>query len=154
VPNVRIDTQYAGPLFTKDIRKTFRENVRDGLDELAQEGAKAVAERIPVGPGRHERHLRDSIVGGTRGFTGRQWAVTAAIRNDLSPTLPGRRGYATYIETGVRSGSGKGGRVLSADRKAVRASGGFQGVHAFARGASVVRAGIKAALANLTKGLE
>jgi hypothetical protein len=154
VPNVRIDSKVAGPIFTKDIRKTFRENVRDGLDDLAKEGAQAVAERIPVGPGRHGEHLRDSIVGGTRALQGKQWAVTAAIRNDLSPTLPNRRGYATWIETGVRKGTGKGGRVSSADRRAAREAGGFRGVRAFARGATVMRQGIKRALSNLTKGLE
>lgn len=151
MPVIKVDWEKHGPLFTKDIRKTVRENIRAAMDELAQEGETAIRELTPVGPGRHEMHLRDSIIGRTRALKGKKWAVTAVVSPTINQTLPNYRGYATYIETGVRRGTGKYGRITSSDRAG---RGTFRGARMFSRGVARMRGRIKAALADLTKGLE
>ncbi len=44
--------EYSGPLFTKDIKATFRQNARDLLSEMAADGAGLVQQNLTPGRGR------------------------------------------------------------------------------------------------------
>lgn len=161
---LRVDVQHSGKFFTEDIKKTIRENVRDGLAEWAKETETVVRELTPVGEGRHGEHLQDSIHGRVRSLQGKLWAVTAVVTPTIHLRLPRFRGYATYIETGVRQGSAvykkgvmagmRSGKITYRDVAAVRRGTGYQGAGMFRRGGSIMRDRAKDRLTNITKGLE
>lgn len=82
----RVRIEFEGPFFKKDPRKTFRQNVRDFMDEVAELGEAQVqaemrrgqASRQPmrgVEPDRVSGHVR----GRTKSLKGRRWAVTAVV---------------------------------------------------------------------------
>ena len=160
---VRYDIDLSGPFFTKDVKKTVRENMRAALMATAEQGRDIVKSLIPVGPSRNG-HLRDHIVAVDKSQTGTPWHLTAVVKSTLHLTMPGHRGYATYIETGVRKGtatyrSGRragqlSGKITSADVRRVRAAGGFRGYYMFRTARSAMARSNKLLRANYTKGLE
>lgn len=71
-----------GPFFTKDPRKTFRQNARVMLQAIAEEGEAAVKARAPYYTGRSgdpNAHIRDFIRGRVVSLRGKPWALTAVV---------------------------------------------------------------------------
>ena len=159
---VRYDIDLSGPFFTKDVKKTVRENMRVALMATAEQGRDIVKSLTPVGPARGG-HLRDHIVAVNKSQTGTPWHLTAVVKSTMNLTMPGFKGYTAYVETGVRRGSAvyrsgrmagqRSGKVTSADITAVRSGGGFSGRHMFRAAIAGMRRANKPLRANYTKGL-
>jgi len=143
---IKLDAKTTGPLFTKDVRRTVRENARSWLDTVAEQGEGYVRENTPVLTGR----LRDAIHGRTRSLAGKKWQLTAVVTSTVNQQMPRFRGYTTYIETGVWKGSGPRGRATKEDR----ANRDYRGARMFRKAAARLRSSIRTHLLNLTKGLE
>lgn len=79
---VRTEVELKGPFFTKDVRKTFRQNARVMLEAIAVEGEAAVKARAPYYTGRGgdpNAHIRDHIRGRVKSLRGKPWALTAVV---------------------------------------------------------------------------
>lgn len=163
---MRLDA-ITGPFLSKSpgaIKETVRDNMRRALTETADEGRDIVQAAIPLGPGTSGGHLRDDITSSMQSLTGNRWSLTAVVRSSNAQRMPSRRGYTTYIETGVRAGTAtyksglrmgeRTGRVTAADRKAVRSGLGFKGYGAFRKAFGVMRAATKLLQADYARGLE
>lgn len=75
-----------GPFFRKDPQKTFRKNVRDFLDEVAELGEAEVQAAMRAGQGnrREMRGIKPARVSGhvrgrTSSLSGKRWALTAVV---------------------------------------------------------------------------
>jgi hypothetical protein len=76
----------SGPFFTKDPKKTFRQNVRDMMDQLAAAGESDVRAQMQAGEG-SRKPLRgispDRVSGHVRGrvdsLAGKRWALNAVV---------------------------------------------------------------------------
>lgn len=156
-----------GPFLTKSpaaIKETVRQNMRRALMATAEEARDVAKAAIPLGPGTSGGHLRNDIVASDKSLNGNHWALTAVARSVNRERMPGHRGYATYIESGVRAGSAtyksgiragmRSGKVLASDKAAVRGGAGFKGYGAFRKAYSVIRSATKLLRADYTKGLE
>lgn len=76
----------SGPLFAKDPAKTFRQNVRDLMDAVVEQGERDVVAQLRAGeaarrpmrgisPDRVSGHVR----GRTSNLAGRRWAVSGVV---------------------------------------------------------------------------
>jgi hypothetical protein len=74
-----------GPFFTKDPKKTFRQNVRVMMDALAREGEADARARMRVGENRREPiralgdRVSDHVKGRTSSLSAKRWQVTATV---------------------------------------------------------------------------
>lgn len=76
-----------GPFFTKDPAKTFRQNIRVLMDELAEAGESDVKAqlrsgeggRFPLGGGIRPGRVSGHVVGRTSNLSGKRWQVTAVV---------------------------------------------------------------------------
>jgi hypothetical protein len=79
---VKTEVELDGPFFTVDPGKRFRQNARDMLQAVADEGQRAVQARAPYYTGTKgdpTAHIRDDIVGRTKSLSGKPWALTAVV---------------------------------------------------------------------------
>lgn len=123
---MRLKVEFTGPFFTKDIKRTMRQNGQAMLRGMAAEGESAV--KAQLGAQGSVKRL-GGVVGQMQSLTGKRWDVTMAI-------------HSTYKYPWANAGSGeyKGGKL----------EGRY---HAFRRVASALRRSAKIARADLTKGL-
>jgi hypothetical protein len=132
-----LSVEYSGPLFKNDVRKTFRQNARDLVSAIAEDGEGLVKAELTVGNGRLTGRYADAVQGRIRSLSGKKWALTAVVTSTRHLEMPNFRGYGTFLETGRR------GKVQST----------FRGLWVYKRVASLLRRRSKAARADLTKGL-
>jgi hypothetical protein len=104
----------SGPFFRRDPVKTFRQNLRTMMDELAQEAAATAQAAYPIGPSGAGRR---GIVGRTKNLRGQRWAVTAVVtRAHVYPWRHPKPPGAQY-----RGGTtGKPARAFSRARSSLR----------------------------------
>lgn len=130
----KVEVDLTGPFFTADVAKTLRENMRQALEGLAEEGERLVKSQFPVYTGRG----RAGVVGRVKSLDGRPWFLTAVVSQQY--VYPwgkhGLRGFAGRSQAEYRGGK------LEAQRKMFR------------RTATAMRRSVKILRANLTKGLE
>ena len=132
-----LSVEYTGPLFTKDVRKTFRANARDLVTAIAEDGEGLVKAELTVGHGRLTGRYADAVEGRARSLAGKKWALTAVVSSTRHLEMPNFRGFGTFLESGAR------GKVQST----------FRGLWVYKRVASLLRRRSKAARADLVKGL-
>jgi hypothetical protein len=72
-PKLQVDL--SGPLFSRDVKKTVRQNIRRMLEGLAEEGERLARSAWPVLTGAG----RDHTEGRVRSLTGKPWFLTAVI---------------------------------------------------------------------------
>lgn len=137
---------YSGPLFEKDVTKTFRGNARTLVLAIAKDGERMVREGIPrssVAP-----HYADFVVGTAGALPGKgkdKWALTAAVRGSLHLTAKGYKGYGRVLETNEL--------VTRKSRSGTAYTFTGRGLWIYRRVGNALRRGSKAARADLTKGL-
>lgn len=136
-----------GPFFTQDPAKTVRENIRDMLEALAEQGERDVKDHFPIGapPDPHPGLGREGVVGRVESITGRRWQLHAVISQQAVYPWGARRGAT--IRSGKRQVANsavaqyRGGKL---ERK----------LHMFSRTASRIRSLRAVTGANLTRGIE
>lgn len=102
--SMKVKAETSGPFFTKDPRKTFRQNARVMLEAIAEEGEKAVQARAPYytgDKGDPNAHIRDFIRGRVRSLKGKPWALTAVVSSlfHMFNTQGGKHyGYGRKLE--------------------------------------------------------
>jgi hypothetical protein len=77
----------SGPFFTKDPKKTFRQNVRDMMDQLAEAGESDVKAQLQAGAGSRAvishgvspDRVSEHVVGRTKSISMKRWALTAVV---------------------------------------------------------------------------
>ncbi len=76
----------SGPFFTRDPAKTFRQNIRDFMDEVADVGADDVRAQLRAGEDRRApihgvspSRVSAYVQGRTSSLRGKRWAVTAVV---------------------------------------------------------------------------
>lgn len=129
--------EYSGPFFEKDIRKTFRQNARDLVSAIAEDGEAMVKADLTPGHGRLTGDYAEAVQGRVKSLSGKKWALTAVVTSTRHLQMPGYRGYGKFLETGI-----KGQRQTR-----------FRGYWVYRRVANALKRGSKAARADLTKGL-
>lgn len=78
---LRVD--FKGPFFERDPVKTFRANIRDFMDAVAEEGERDVRNQIQAAPMRFSTgHTAAHVRGRTRSLAGKRWQVTAVVGMD------------------------------------------------------------------------
>ena len=118
---VRYDIDISGPFFTKDVRKTVRENMRAALLATVAEGRDIVKQQLTPGHGYLTGALSDHIQASNKSLTGQPWALSAVVRSTVNQTMPGHKGYATKIEgkygmfRNARSAMNRAGKLIKAD---------------------------------------
>jgi hypothetical protein len=90
----------SGPFFRRDPVRTWRENVRDFMDEIAKTGEAEVKAQLRSGEGRRApirgvtpARVSGHVVGRTSSLSGKRWAATAVI----SVRPPGDRRQAIAV---------------------------------------------------------
>jgi hypothetical protein len=129
--------EYSGPIFERDIRKTFRQNARDLVQAMADDGARMVKENLTPGHGRATGQYADAVEGRVKSLKGKKWALSAVVTSTRHLQMPGFRGYGIFLETGV-----KGSRKTA-----------FRGLFVYRRVGQALKRSAKAAYVDLTKGL-
>jgi hypothetical protein len=76
----------SGPFFRKDPVKTFRQNVRELMDQIAVAGESDVKAQMATGQGSRAvmnmvdpNRVAAHVVGRTKSLGGKRWAVTAVV---------------------------------------------------------------------------
>ena len=113
-----IIVSHSGPAFERDPARTFRQNVRDMMDEIAEWGEADVQRRIAaIGPlGIRTGRTRSRYVGRTHALIGKRWAVTAVV----SPSTEGLgRSEAIGVMAAASAIEGRH-RVIRASARALR----------------------------------
>lgn len=128
--------EYSGPFFEKDIRKTFRQNARTLVLQIAEDAEKLIEGELNQHRGPDAPHIADHIEARAQALTGKKWALTAVASSQLHLQLPGHKGYATVLETGDRQGRAWG-----------------RALWVFRRVGSAIKRTSRTARADLTKGL-
>lgn len=128
---------YSGPIFEKDVKKTFRQNARVMLLQVAEDGEQLVRSELSAHRGAEAPHISDHIEGRVKSLSGKPWQLTSVVTSQLHMTLPGHKGYMTFLETGM-----KGARQTT-----------FRGLYVFRRVGSAIKRTRRAQQADLTKGL-
>jgi hypothetical protein len=72
-PKLQVDL--TGPLFTRDVKKTVRQNIRRMLQGLVEEGERLAQSIWPVLTGAG----RDNTEGRVRSLTGKPWFLTGVV---------------------------------------------------------------------------
>jgi hypothetical protein len=81
----RVD--FSGPFFQRDPARTIRDNIRDLMAALAEEGERDVRGQIEQRAGSMPNWTgwtRDHVKGRTASLSGKRWAVTAVVSADSS----------------------------------------------------------------------
>lgn len=84
---IKTTIDLSGPFFSRDPRKTFRENVRVLMDAVAAEGERDVRSALQSGEGRRRpvsagvlpARVSAHAIGRTSSISGKRWAVTAVV---------------------------------------------------------------------------
>lgn len=105
--------EYSGPFFTADPSKTFRRNVRDLMQTIADEGEAYAKSQTPTKTGA----TRDRITGRTRSLTGRAWAVTAVVSVNTAGLSRARAISARAAAAGIERRAHPFRRTTSALRR-------------------------------------
>ena len=129
--------EYSGPFFTKDIKKTFRQNARDLVLAIAEDGEQLVKANLTPGHGRLTGDYADAVNARVGSLKGKKWALTAVVTSTRHLTMPGFKGFGIFLESGI-----KGGRQTS-----------FRGLWVYRRVGQALKRNSRAARADLTKGL-
>lgn len=86
MPTPKITLDLEGPFFQKDPAKTFRQNARRMVQEIADEGADKIRSIFAAGEGGRlpvfrlaPEHVAAYIVGRARSVAGKQWALTSVV---------------------------------------------------------------------------
>ena len=140
---VRIE--YSGPFFEKDIRKTFRQNARELVAAIAEDGASMVRSNLPRSA--EAPHYADYVEGRVKSLKGKPWALTAVVSGTLHLYSKNYKGYGAVLETNEMFVRSTGG-----DNSTTYTIQGF-GKWVYRRVANALKRGSKAARADLTKGL-
>jgi hypothetical protein len=77
----------SGPFFRSNPVKTWRENVKDFMDEIAEEGQEDVqtqlrageGDRLPISAGVAPARVSGHVVGRTQNLSGKRWGTTAVV---------------------------------------------------------------------------
>ena len=112
---------YDGPLFTRDIQKTFRENARDMLQDIADDGALLIQQDLTPGHGRVTGEFADGVIGRVVSLRGKKWQLTSVVSSTLHMTMPGHRGFAQFLEDGTKGGVKTAYRGLFISRRVAAA---------------------------------
>ena len=128
---------YSGPLFEKDVTKTFRQNARDLVSAIAEDGERMVKANLTTGNGRLTGRYADAIEGRAKSLRGTKWALTAVVTSTRHLQMPNYRGFGAVLESGI-----KGKRQTR-----------FRGLWIYRRVSNALKRGSRAARADLTKGL-
>lgn len=72
----QVTVELTGPFFTRDPSLTFRENIRQMLEGLAEAGQEAVQSVYPVGP---TGDGRAGVRGRVESLSGKKWWANAVI---------------------------------------------------------------------------
>lgn len=131
--------EYSGPLFTVDVKKTFRQNARVMLLQIAEDGEQMVKAELAMHRGSVAPHISDHIEGRVKSLTGKPWALTSVVSSTIHLQLPGHKGYAQFLEDGHRGRSG------------IQTT--FRGYFVFRRVGAAIKRTRRPAAANLVKGL-
>jgi hypothetical protein len=80
----RAGVDMSGPFFRRDPKKTFRKNLRDFMDEVAELGEADVVAQLRAGEGRRASirgggRVSQFVQGRTSSIRGKRWAVTAVV---------------------------------------------------------------------------
>ena len=125
-----------GPFFTRDPAKTFRQNVRTLMLEVANEGAKRVIARLRAGEDKRRPlsiggRVADLVEGRTHSLRGKAWLVTAVVSVNTA-------GRTAAEATAILAGAA---RIESRE-------------HPFRRVTSEIRSSRAANLSELLKGID
>jgi hypothetical protein len=74
--------ELSGPFFTRDPRKTVRQNIRRMLDALVKEGEEGVKAQMSAKAGSMPAWTgwtHDHVVGRTSSLSGKRWALNAVV---------------------------------------------------------------------------
>lgn len=118
---IRYDIDISGPFFTKDVRKTVRENMRAALLETVMQGRDIVQQQLTPGHGYLTGNLSNHIQASNKSLTGQPWALSAVVRSTVNQTMPGHKGYAMKVEAkygmfrNARSAMRRAGKLLKAN---------------------------------------
>lgn len=77
---VSIKARFEGPFFTRDPKKTFRQNIRDFDEALAREGEAAVRQEIAP----RSKRVAERVRGRTSSLGGKRWQVSSVVSVDTS----------------------------------------------------------------------
>lgn len=113
--------EYSGPLFTRDIRKTFRENARAMLQDIADDGALLIQQDLTPGHGRVTGEFADHVIGRVTSLRGKRWQLTSVVSSTVHLTMPGHRGFAQFLEDGTKGGTKTAYRGLFVFRRVAAA---------------------------------
>lgn len=74
----------SGPFFQRDPVKTWRENVKDFMDEVAKVGEADVGAQLRASQGNRAQlsiggRVSHYVVGRTKSLSGKRWATTAVV---------------------------------------------------------------------------
>lgn len=129
--------EYSGPFFEKDIKRTFRQNARDLVKAIAEDGETLVKSNLTPGNGRLTGDYADAVNGRAVSLKGKKWALTAVVTSTRHLQMPGFKGFGLFLETGIK------GAVKTA----------FRGLWVYRRVGQALKRSSRAARADLTKGL-
>jgi len=116
-----------GPFFVGDPAKTFRQNIRAFMDEVAAQGEADVKAQLAVGAASRApiralpaQRVADYVRGRTTSLAGRRWAVTAVVSVNNSGFSP-RQGISLMAAASeVERQTGAFRRTSSRLRKVAR----------------------------------
>ncbi len=135
--------EYTGPLFTVDVVKTFRQNARNLVEAIAEDGERMVQAMLPrssVAP-----HYADFVEGRAKSLSGNKWALNAVVTSKLHLSSKGYKGYGAVLETTDSfQRRSRSGNVYTVQ--------GF-GKWIYRRVGNALKRGSRAARADLAKGL-
>ena len=118
---VRYDIDLSGPFFTKDVKKTVRENMRVALLETVTQGRDIVQQQLTPGHGYLTGRLSSHIQAANKSLSGQPWALSAVVRSTVNQVMPGHKGYAMKIEAkyhmfrNARAAMRRAGKLLRAN---------------------------------------
>lgn len=128
---------YSGPLFEKDVTMTFRQNARELVSAIAEDGERMVQANLTTGNGRLTGRYSDAIEGRAKSLRGTKWALTAVVTSTRHLQMPNFRGYGAFLESGIKG----------------KAQTRFRGLWVYRRVGNALKRGSRPARADLTKGL-
>lgn len=131
---LRAEIDLSGPFFTRDPRKTVKQNIRRLMEALAEEGERNVKGLMPQRTGETAR----GVVGRVENLRGKRWAATLVVSQ--TRVFP-------WVNKGARGFVGRGEAEYRGGKLEARH-------HMFRKTASAMRRSRKILAANLTEGLE
>jgi len=114
---------YDGPFFTKDPRKTFRQNIRTMMRAIAEEAQQDIETQMRHNQGRRAPiaelgdHVSSHVVGRVKSLRGKPWQVTAVISVNNTGFTPAQGISLMAAASEVESQTGAVKRTTSRIRK-------------------------------------